>query len=164
MTIEDYLKTLISFQLTLIQIKNEREECYQSSKVCANGYVNSFVNIDGSSIHEANNIMSTMDSMDQSSTISLHTIESISSPISPGNSLEKCDAIYIKLFIRGENWLLKNINRLNLFKIFDFYLQWPNLSGGNASWLWQRNFKNNKFQITRTRNKDKCKTWRGKGC
>ena len=91
----------------MIQIKNERDECHQSSKVCANDDVNSFVNIDGSSIHEANNIMSTMDSMDQSSTISLHTIESISSPISPGNSLEKCDAIYIKLFIRFENRHLK---------------------------------------------------------
>ena len=101
MTIEDYLKTLISVQLALIQIKNEREECHQSSKVCANDDVNSFVNIDGNSIHEANNIMSTMDCMDQSSTISLHTIESFSSPISPGKSSEKCDAIYIKLFIRG---------------------------------------------------------------
>jgi hypothetical protein len=94
MTIEDYLKTLRSVQLALIQIKNEREECHQLSKVCANDDANSFVNIDESSIHEANNIMSTMDSMDQSSTISLHTIESISSPISPGNSLEKCGAIY----------------------------------------------------------------------
>ena len=101
MTIEDYLTTLISVQLALIQMKNEREECHQSSKVCANDDVNSFVNIDGNSIHEANNIMSTMDCMDQSSTISLHTIESFSSPISPGNSSEKCDAIYIKLFIRG---------------------------------------------------------------
>ena len=101
MTIEDYLKTLISVQLALIQIKNERAECHQSSKVCANDDVNSFVNIDGNSIHEANNIMSTMDCMDQSSTISLHTIESFSSPISPGKSSEKCDAIYISNCLSG---------------------------------------------------------------
>ena len=97
MAIEDYLKTLISVQLALIQIKNEREECHQSSKVCANGYVNSFVNIDGSSIHEANNIMSTMDSMNQSSTISLHTIESISSPI----SIDLTSSRYLTSFCSG---------------------------------------------------------------
>jgi hypothetical protein len=62
MTIEDYLKTLRSVQLALIQIKNEREECHELAKVRTNDDTNSFVNIDESSIHEANNIMSTMDS------------------------------------------------------------------------------------------------------
>ena len=98
MTIEDYLQTLRSVQLALIQIKNEREECHQLAKVRTNDDTNSFVNIDESSIHEANNIMSTMDSMDQNSTIlSLPTLESISSPISRGNSSEKCGAIYMSV-------------------------------------------------------------------